>query len=91
MDVDLKLLNCGNCEELKLGVHGTALALAAVMCAYNAAAWLLRREKHLAINTALYSALSAWEVHHVAHHWSVMANRRPAPPGAAPRVVKAAA
>jgi hypothetical protein len=92
MNVDLKLLTCGNCEELKLGVHGTALALAAVMCAYNAAAWLLRREKHLAINTALYSALTAWEVHHVAHHWSVMANRRElAAPGAAPRVGKAAA
>ena len=39
MEVDLKVLHCGNCEELKLGVHGSALALAVVMCAYNAAAW----------------------------------------------------
>jgi|SRR5712671_3083238 len=76
MDVDIKLLRCGNCEELKLGVHGAALALAVVMSAYNAAAWLLRREKHLAINTALYSALTAWEFEHVMHHWRARPGRR---------------
>ena len=79
MDADFKLLHCGNCEELKLAVHGGALALAAVMCAYNAAAWLLRRDTHLAVNTVLYSALIAWEVHHVAHHWSELPGRRRAP------------
>ena len=77
MDVDIKVLKCGNCEELKLGVHGTALALAVVMGAYNAAAWLLRRERHLAINAVMYSALTAWEIQHVAHHWVEMSKRRP--------------
>jgi hypothetical protein len=77
MDVDIKVLKCGNCEELKLGVHGTALALAVVMGAYNAAAWLMRRERHLAINAVMYSALTAWEIQHVAHHWAEMSKRQP--------------
>jgi len=83
MDVDIKLLNCGNCEELKLGVHGTALALAVVCGAYNTAAWLFRRERHLGINALMYSALTIWEVQHVRHHWAEMSRcRRPASPAA---------
>jgi hypothetical protein len=72
MDVDIKLLKCGNCEELKLGVHGTALALAVVMGAYNTAAWLVRRERHLAVNSVMYAALTFWEVQHVLHHLAAM-------------------
>ena len=68
MTMDLRVLQCGNCEELKLGVHATALGLAALCGAYNAAAWLSRREQHLAINTVLYAALIAFEQRHVAHH-----------------------
>lgn len=68
MTLDLQVLKCGNCEELKLGVHATALGLAAVCGLYNAAAWLNRRESHLAINAACYVVLSIWEKHHVAHH-----------------------
>ena len=73
MAADIKLLRCGNCEELKIGVHGTALALAVVMGAYNTAAWLLRRERHLGINSLLYTLLTVWEVQHVRHHWMAMA------------------
>ena len=72
MNAEIKLLRCGNCEELNLGVHGTALALAVVMGAYNTAAWLLRRERHLAINSFLYTLLTIWEVQHVLHHWAAM-------------------
>jgi hypothetical protein len=72
MSSDIKLLRCGNCEELKLGVHGTALALAVVCGAYNTAAWLLRRERHLAVNSVMYAALTLWEVQHVLHHWAAM-------------------
>ncbi|MCU1383487.1 MAG: hypothetical protein JWL71_2184 [Acidobacteria bacterium] len=68
MTMDLKVLKCGNCEPLKLGVHALALCLAAVCGAYNAAAWLSRRERHLAVNTVLYAALIAFEQQHVAHH-----------------------
>jgi hypothetical protein len=88
MTSEIKLLHCGNCEELKLGVHGTALALAVVMGAYNTAAWLLRRERHLAINGFLYTALTIWEVQHVRHHWAVMAKPDAAPK---PAPLKAAA
>jgi hypothetical protein len=68
----LEVLNCGECEPLKLGVHGASLALAVVMGAYNAAAWLRRREHHLAINTVFYAALIAWEQHHVMHHLALL-------------------
>ena len=73
--MDLKVLKCGNCEELKLGVHALALGVAALCGAYNAAAWLSRRERHLAINTVMYAALIAFEQQHVAHHIAEL--RRP--------------
>jgi len=66
--MDMKVLKCGNCEELKLGVHAMALGLAALCGAYNAAAWLSRRERHLAVNAMLYAALIAFEHQHVTHH-----------------------
>jgi len=75
MTMDLKVLKCGNCEELKLGVHGLTLGLAAVCGLYNAAAWLSRREQHLAVNAVLYAALIAFEQRHVSHHIAEM--RRP--------------
>ena len=71
----LNVLKCGSCEVLKAGVHGTALGLAVVMGVYNAAAWLRRREQHLAVNAVLYAALTAWEQKHVAHHLALL--RRP--------------
>ena len=72
MELDLKILHCGSCEGLKTGVHALALGLAAVMGAYNAAAWLSRRQTHLGINAVLYAALFAWEQQHVVHHLAEM-------------------
>jgi hypothetical protein len=66
--MQLPVLQCGSCEPLKAGVHGTALGLFAVMGLYNAAAWLARREQHLAVNAVLYTVLTAWEQQQVAHH-----------------------
>ncbi len=66
--MQLSVLQCGSCEPLKASVHGTALGLFAVMGLYNAAAWLSRREQHLAVNAVLYAALAAWEQQQVAHH-----------------------
>ena len=77
MDMELRILQCGNCEPLKLGIHASAFGLAAIMGLYNAAAWLSRRETHLAINTVLYAALTAWEREHVLHHLEEL--RRPRP------------
>lgn len=88
MTMGLPILKCGNCEELKLGVHATALGLAALCGLYNAAAWLSRREQHLAVNAVLYAALVAFEQRHVAHHIAELRRPRTGPieeaPGSAP-------
>jgi len=77
-EVRLDILNSGSCEALKMGVHATTLALAVVMGAYNGAAWLRRREQHLAVNAVLYAALIAWESEHVAHHFALLRQPRAA-------------
>ena len=80
MTMDLKVLRCGNCEELKLGVHAVTLGLAALCGLYNAAAWLSRREQHLALNTVMYLGLIAIEQRHVAHHIAAMRRTDAVPP-----------
>lgn len=67
-NVQLTVLQCGECEPLKATVHGSALALSVLMGLYNAAAWLKRRDGHLAVNAIFYAALVAWEQKHFAHH-----------------------
>jgi hypothetical protein len=79
MTMDLEVLHCGNCEELKAGVHATALGLFVVMAAYNIAAWLTRRERHLAVNAAIYTLLTAWEQHHVGSHLAELKRPQAAP------------
>lgn len=64
----LPILDVGSCEPLKAAVHGAALGLCALMGLYNAAAWLKRRQSHLAINAVIYLAATYWEQRHVAHH-----------------------
>ena len=90
----LNVLNSGSSEVLKTGVHATALGLIVVMGAYNAAAWLQRRQPHLAINAVLYAALAVWEHQHVAHHLAVIHRQRKADaavPETTPKRVKVAA
>ena|SRR5258708_5183981 len=93
MTLDLKVLKCGSCEELKLGVHALALGVAALCGAYNAAAWLSRREPHLAVNTVMYAALIAFEQQHVSHHIAELRrpHAAPAEPGSAAEAVTGAA
>lgn len=83
MTTRLTVLQCGNCEPLKLGVHAGALGLSALCGVYNAAAWLARRETHLAVNTLLYTALTIWEQQHVAHHLAEMRRQPPVSDGSA--------
>lgn len=73
----LTVLQCGECETLKAGVHASALALSAVMGLYNAAAFVSRRDPHLAVNAILYTLLAAWEQKHVAHHVALLNGVRP--------------
>ena len=64
----LPILDVGSCEPLKAAVHGVALGLCALMGLYNAAAWLKRRQSHLAINAVIYLAATYWEQRHVSQH-----------------------
>jgi hypothetical protein len=68
----LPLLCTGRCEGLKASIHGVVLGTAAVCALYNLSAWTVRKQRHLAINTVLYSALAAWEWVHVRHHLECM-------------------
>ena len=54
------MLDNGECEPAKAVVHGVLMATVAVCAAYNMAAWLKRRETHLAINSVLYCAAVSW-------------------------------
>ena len=73
---EVKLLEPGRCEPLKAGVHGVLLVTMGVCAAYNGAAWLRRRQRHLAINAILYSAAVWWERCHVMHHLAACENKR---------------
>lgn len=63
-----EMLEVGQCEPLKAAVHGVLMATVTVCAAYNAAAWLKRRQRHLAINAIVYTAAAIWERAHVVHH-----------------------
>jgi len=71
MKATLPILQSGNCEPLKASVHAVALGTAALCAAYNLAAWLTRRQTHLAVNTLLYTAVVVWEAQHVRHHLAI--------------------
>jgi hypothetical protein len=73
----LPLLCTGRCEVLKASIHGVVLGTAALCALYNFAAWTVRRQRHLAINTGLYTVLAAWEWIHVQHHVDAIPLREP--------------
>ena len=83
---EVKVLDSGKCEPLKAAVHGVLLATAAVCAAYNTAAWLRRRQRHLAINAVVYTTAVLWERCHVSHHLAACDGElsRLAPPPVAP-------
>ena len=63
-----EMLDNGQCEPAKAAVHAVLMATVALCAAYNTAAWLKRRQTHLAINAILYSAAIWWERCHIVHH-----------------------
>ena len=64
----INMLNNGECESVKAAVHGVLMATVALCAAYNTAAWLKRRQPHLAINAVVYTAAVWWERCHIVHH-----------------------
>jgi hypothetical protein len=87
---EMKVLDSGRCEPLKAAVHGVLLATVGVCAAYNAAAWIRRRQPHLAINAVIYTAAVCWETSHVAHHLAPCAGESPKPVRLADRLPDAA-
>jgi hypothetical protein len=63
-----KMLDNGQCEPLKAAVHGVLFATVCLCAAYNTAAWLKRRQRHLAINAIVYISAAWWERCHIVHH-----------------------
>ena len=64
----INMLNNGECEPAKAAVHGVLMATVALCAAYNTAAWIKRRQTHLAINAVVYTAAVWWERCHIVHH-----------------------
>jgi hypothetical protein len=67
-----------------------ALVTAAVCGVYNIAAWVVRRQKHLAVNALLYSAAVIWEIEHVRHHLYARTAQPPRPLTVRPQQKRAA-
>jgi len=65
---DDALFKSGSQETVKGTVHLLLHGLAASAAIYNAAAWLDRREPHLAVNTAVYTGLALFEIKQVMSH-----------------------
>jgi hypothetical protein len=57
-------------EGVKGAVHVVLMAVSGACLAYNAVAWLFRRERHLAVNTCLYGSLTVFEAYQVQRHWT---------------------
>lgn len=64
----MKLLHAGECEAVKRAAH-VSLGLCAALCAlYNLAAYVLRRERHLAVNVGFYGLIVVVECAQVRRH-----------------------
>ncbi len=61
-------LSRGHAEPFKGLVHGLAGGLCGLMFAYNTAAWLLRRERHLASNALVYGLAILFELVQTRRH-----------------------
>lgn len=72
----MTILESGQRESLKGTVHASLGTLAALCTLYNAAAFLQRRQAHLAVNAVLYGLLTGWEAVKVQHHWTTRAGAR---------------
>jgi hypothetical protein len=58
----------GHAELLKQGVHEVVRGAAGACLGYSVAAFLYRRDWHLAVNAAVYLAVVSYETKKVRHH-----------------------
>lgn len=62
------MVQVGEHELLKASTHAGLFALAVVCVGYNAWAFAVRREAHLARNVVIYGGLAVWELMLTKHH-----------------------
>lgn len=74
-----RFLSHGCADPFKGSVHATACGLSGLMCAYNVAAWLTRREQHLATNALLYGLATLYEIRQTRSHFSSQEREVPVP------------
>lgn len=71
-----ELLNCGQGEGFKAGIHLGLFSLAVTCLAYNSLAWgqrgnwSERKEMHLLTSVAVYTALGTYEFIQMKRHWN---------------------
>ena len=58
----------GESEAIKGAVHALGGVLSASMAAYNIAAFCYRRERHLCLNSIIYTLAVIWEIKQTVHH-----------------------
>ena len=63
-----RFLSRGHAEPFRGVVHALAGGLCGLMFAYNTAAWLLRRERHLATNALAYGFAVLYELSQTRRH-----------------------
>ena len=63
-----RFLSRGHAEPFKGVVHALAGGLCGLMFTYNTAAWLLRRERHLATNALVYGFAVLFELSQARRH-----------------------
>ena len=62
------ILDRGSDEVSKIAAHVLLGGIAAVCMAYNLAAWVKRREAHLAWNAVIYGTLTVLEGYQIQRH-----------------------
>lgn len=57
-------------EAFRGGVHAVTASLVAAMALYNLMELARRRERHLAVNVAVYAPLWGFELYQTWRHWA---------------------
>ena len=70
-----RFCSSGNNEGVKCAVHAAAGLLVGVCAAYNITASCFRRDRHLRINSLVYTLAVAWELKQTLHHLEAISRR----------------
>jgi hypothetical protein len=66
--MDNNLFEKNQQEGFKALIHLALFGLSTAAQLYNASAWLMRRDSHLAVNVAVYTSLASFEAYQVYKH-----------------------